>query len=171
MQYKLDEEQSKVFMRNMYLIDSYSEKISTEAVSIVNYWYNTYTSNCKWFWIERSMKSFLRSIAKLDGLELYEGTMGYQYISFREGSGWVTGMKVDKIVELTGLKLRDVVLDADKVWRAALFEYQNSSFIRKNFNIYNDVKHYCKPPYTLDDKLLNHMKNCELFISENNIKE
>lgn len=170
-QFKLTDDQSDDFYNHMFLIDKFAEELSTDAVMIVKTWYSCFKKNKKWYWIDRDLKAFLKTITFSNNIKLVNSSIGYSYLSKQSNTLWSAGFKVSRIVELTGLPLDVVQKDTEKLWKIIDFINTNMTFIYRNYDIFTDLKQYYNSPYVLTEKYYHHMEQCILKVDEWNLEE
>lgn len=169
MNYKITKEKSTEFSTNMFLINEYAKKISTEAVDITKKWYKQYLDTRKWYHKINDYHWFLNSLTEVDGLVLRNSCLEYPYLT-RELSSVLVGMDNKKIAKLTAQNITDIIDDSNKVWNAVYFMIQYNSFMYQNYDTSIEMKRK-SIPYTLDKKQYNHMKRCEEMVQALKLKD
>ncbi|AGC34782.1 hypothetical protein [Escherichia coli] len=169
-QYNLTEEQSDIFYHHMFLIDEFALKINSEAIDILKKWYSCYNKNKKWYWFNRNIKSFLKTITYTDSIELIHSSIGYSYLTKHNSTMMLSGFKVERISKLTGLSLETILYDIEKIWKTIELMHKNMSFIYRNYDIFTDVRQYHNKPYVLDEKYYNHMEVCSKLVDDWNLE-
>lgn len=163
MNYKLSEEQSVKFYEDLELIHDFAKKISTEALDLVRTYYGLYELEVEkhYFWKKKSFHWFLKTIGNDTGYE-YVGpsctSLGWEFITTRNNSGWVYKTKPERIAKLTGLDVNQVKNECAIIQKAAWYMFGNRAFMWKINNYLNDLRNYLTVPYTLDDEWMSTYK-------------